>query len=210
MAQEQINGFKKVTQSFGGNTLSTEYDGEYIRVTGPNYIECRPSLKVNDMVNGYGGYSSFIGVQPMYTWTHMIDLAAYDEGDDILIYKGDSVVPSLNPFARIFGDDFSSCVIWPMSVEILGNGFDYNNYINVTLSTNGTYWLPDDLTSQIATYTLSSYQTAGGNIYHAFPFKADSAEINFQVDEYLESGTPADADHKFNIVYTLACQKIEI
>lgn len=210
MAQEQINGFKKITQSFGGDTLSTEFDGEYLRLTGPNYIECRPSLKVNNMINGYGGFHYIIGQQPMYMWTHMVDLTAYDNGDDVTIYNGDSLVPDVNPFARIFGDDFSSCVIWPVKCEIFGNGYDINNYLAVDINLVGTHYMPDDTTHTVSTLSLSSTTMTTTSFTSSYPFRANNSVIRAELSYISEYGTADDRDHDFNIVCTLVCQKIEI
>lgn len=210
MAQEQINGFKKITQSFGGNALSTEFDGEYLRMTGPNYIECRPSLKVNNMINGYGGFHYMIGQQPMYMWKHMVQLSAYDPGDDVIIFNGESLVPDVNPFARIFGDDFSSCVIWPVKCEIFGNGYDNSNYVSVDIDLVGTHYMPDDTTYTVSTLSLYSTTMTTASFTNSYPFRANNSVIIAEVNYISETGTAADEDHNFNIVCTLVCQKIEI
>lgn len=210
--QEKINGFKKVTQQWGNETLSTEIDGEYARITGTNFIECRPSLRVNGMVNGYGLFNSFIGTQPVYTWTHMADLVAYDPGDEIKIYDGTSLSPDLNPFARIFGDEFENCVIWPVTINAYGNGFDYANYFNFSFNWNGSHWMANDSTTQILSVpSMNSTDTYNMHTMNfTYPFRANSCEMKVTIDSITETGTAADIDRKINIMTTILCQKIEM
>lgn len=207
--QEKINGFQKVSQIYNGNRISTEINGSDVKISGPNYIDIIAPVKVNGLVNGYGSYHYLIGEQPVYVWERLVTLTADNVGDDVTLYDGTSLSQDLNPVARLYGDNFENCVIWPLGVEIYGNGYDGSNYISATLITKGTNWLYNGLTYSIRTsyvysYTCDAFQTLQFN----YPFKADSSVITTEVDSLSSSGSPAANDKEFNILIKLACQKI--
>ncbi len=213
--QEKLNGFKKVTQSYRNINFSTEIQNDgYVQVKGGGSFDIVPTLKVSGLVNGYGTQHPFEYTQQLYTWTHAATLYADSVGDDIKIYDGQSGSPDLNPFGRLFKDDFSSCVIWPLECRIYGSGFDENNFILADIGISGTHWMYDDSEAYIMSQSVASFQwyswPYAGYTNFSYPFRAIESEIKATVNNISSSGTPLESDKTYNIMVTLACQKIDL
>ena len=206
--QEKINGFQKVTQRFNGTDFSSEINGTDVKLYGPNYVDVIGTVKVNGLVNGYGPYHPMYGVQPIYECKMSNTLTVDTVGDSVTIFDGSSSVPSLNPFKRLFGDDYQDCVIWPVEAEIQGCGFDTSNYLDLNLVTTGTNWLYNNSTYTIRhsfLYSFTNDRGLGTNIQ--CPLSYDT-KITTSVDSLSTVGTPGDNDKKFTVFVRLICQKI--
>lgn len=214
MAQEQINGFKKVTQSYGNQSLSTEFDGsETAYVTGSNYILSVPALQTTSIVQGFGDYHPFTFQQGLYEWSNENEIYAYDAGDDVLIYNGESSVPNVNPFAKIFGDEFQNCVVHLCGMTIYGNGTDADNYIQPSMEIVATHGFPADntITRSLGVVRSKTIMPVSFNANDTLvrTFAANS-EIRLRVSSMnTDFGSPTDADHFYRVHFTLRCQKLQ-
>ena len=92
--------------------------------------------------------------------------------------------------------------------------FDENNFILADIGITGTHWMYDDSEAYIMSQSVASFQwyswPYAGYTNFSYPFRAIESEIKATVNSISSSGTPLESDKTYNIMVTLACQKIDL